>query len=173
MLFRSWQSFGPIGAYSSFEPDDIFFFATELKPDIDDEHMLLENLESNPLPYMMLLSGGGAPLVFNKEEQIVHVLAEHELESINTKKLTKTFITEYNKGVYRLSLKTWSGYPHFSQAYYDENKKILVLSSLTDRGFSALVEGINEYGFNFPSDPLLRVNASMVLSASEIGRAHV
>ena len=110
-----WQSFGPIGAYSSFEPDDIFFFATELKPDIDDEHMLLENLESNPLPYMMLLSGGGAPLVFNKEEQIVHVLAEHELESINTKKLTKTFITEYNKGVYRLSLKTWSGYPHFSQ----------------------------------------------------------
>lgn len=163
-----WQSFGPIGAYSSFEPDDIFFFATELKPDIDDEHMLLENLESNPLPYMMLLSGGGAPLVFNKEEQIVHVLAEHELESINTKKLTKTFITEYNKGVYRLSLKTWSGYPHFSQAYYDENKKILVLSSLTDRGFSALVEGINEYGFNFPSDPLLRVNASMVLSASDI-----
>ena len=27
-----WQSFGPIGAYQSFQPDDIFFFATELHP---------------------------------------------------------------------------------------------------------------------------------------------
>lgn len=163
-----WQSFGPIGAYSSFEPDDIFFFATELKSDITGEDQLLSNLESNPLPYMMLLCGGSAPLVFNREDQFVHVLAEYELESINTKKFTKTFITEYNKGVYRLSLKTWSEYPHFSQAYYDENKKILVLSSMTDRGFAALVEGTNEYGYKFSFDPLLRVNASMVLSASDI-----
>jgi len=127
-----WQSYGPIGAYKSFEPDDIFFFATELKPDIADEGDLLANLEHNPIPYMMLLSGANYPLIFNKEDQVVNVMTEYELDEINTKSLTKSFKTEYNKGVYRLSLKSWSESPHFSQAYFDENKKIMLLSSMTD-----------------------------------------
>jgi hypothetical protein len=163
-----WQSFGPIGAFNSFEPDDIFFFATELDPDIADEQMILENLESNPLPYMMLISGANTPRIFNKKDQIVQVLAEYEVDSINTKKLTKTFTTEYNEGVYRLSLKTWGSNPHFSQAYFDENRKILVLSAMTDRGFVALVDELNEYGYNFSDDPFLRVNLSMVSTASDI-----
>lgn len=163
-----WQSFGPIGAYKSFEPDDIFFFATELNPDIADEQQLLANLEQNPVPYMMLLSGANTPLIYNKEYQLVHVVAEYDLDSINTKSLTKSFKTEYNKGVYRLSLKNWSDPPHYSQAYFVENKKIMLLSSMTDRGFKALVEGLNEYGYNLSADPLLRVHLSMVFAASDI-----
>jgi hypothetical protein len=163
-----WQSFGPIGAYKSFEPDDIFFFATELKPDIADEQELLANLEYNPIPYMMLLSGANIPLIYNKEDQIINMMAEYDLETINTKSLTKSFKTEYNKGVYRLSLKRWSGPPHFSQAYFDENKKIILLSSMTDRGFRALAEGLSEYGFNFSADPFMRVNLSMISAASDI-----
>ncbi|MDO9579181.1 MAG: hypothetical protein Q7J06_01225, partial [Bacteroidales bacterium] len=163
-----WQSYGPIGAYSSFEPDDIFFFATELKPDIEDEQDLLASLEHNPIPYMMLLSGANTPLIYNKEDQLVNVMAEYELDEINTKSLTKSFKTEYNKGVYRLSLKNWSGPPHFSQAYFDEDKKIILLSSMTDRGFKALAEGLNEYGYNFSADPFLRVNLSMISAASDI-----
>jgi hypothetical protein len=163
-----WQSFGPIGAYNSFEPDDIFFFATEINHDIADENQIMANIESNPLPYMMLLSGGNTPLIFNKKDQIVHVLAEYELSSLNTKALTKSFISEYNKGVYRLSLEKWCEPPHFSQAYYDENKKILVLTASTDRGFTALAKGLNEYGYNFSADPFMRVNPSMIITASDI-----
>jgi hypothetical protein len=163
-----WQSFGPIGAYKSFEPDDIFFFTTELKPEIADEQELLANLEYNPIPYMMLLSGANLPLIYNKEDQLVQVIAEYDLDSINTKSLTKSFKTEYNKGVYRLSLKSWSGPPHFSQAYFDENKKIILLSSMTDRGYSALAEGLNQYGYNFSGDPFIRVNLTMISTASDI-----
>ncbi|MDP3001924.1 MAG: hypothetical protein Q8N38_02200 [Bacteroidales bacterium] len=163
-----WQSFGPIGAYKSFEPDDIFFFATELKPDIAGEQELLANLEYNPIPYMMLLSGANFPLIYNKEDQLIHAMAEYDLDSINTKSLTKSFKTEYNKGVYRLSLKNWSEPPHFSQAYFDENKKIILLSSMTDRGFKALAEGLNKYGYNFSADPFLRVNLTMISTASDI-----
>jgi len=165
---KCWQSYGPIGTYKSFEPDDIFYFATELKPDIEDEQALLANMEYNPIPYMMLLSGANAPLIYNKEDQLVNVMAEYELDEINTKSLTKSFKTEYNKGVYRLSLKRWSGPPHFSQAYFDENKKIILLSSMTDRGFKALAEGLNDYGLNFSADPFLRVNLSMISAASNI-----
>jgi hypothetical protein len=163
-----WQSFGPIGAYKSFEPDDIFFFATELKPDIANEGDLLANLEYNPIPYMMLLSGANYPMIFNKEDQVINVLAEYELDDINTKSLTKSFKTEYNKGVYRLSLNKWSEPPHFSQAFIDENKKIILLSSMTDRGFKALAEGLNDYGLNFSADPFLRVNLTMLTTTSDI-----
>jgi hypothetical protein len=163
-----WQSFGPIGAYKSFEPDDIFFFATELKQDIADEKELMINLEHNPIPYMMLLSGANYPLTYNKGDQLIHVTAEYDLDTINTKNLTKSFITEYNKGVYRLSLKSWYELPHFSQAYFDENKKIILLTSMTDVGFNALTEGFNEYGYDFSSEPFVRVNISMIITASDI-----
>jgi hypothetical protein len=163
-----WQSFGPIAAYKSFEPDDIFFFATELKPEIEDEQELLANMEYNPIPYMMLLSGANLPMIYNKEDHLVHVMAEYHLDSINTKLLTKSFKTEYNKGVYRLSLKSWSEPPHYSQAYFDEKKEMIVLSSMTDRGFIALAEGLNDFGFNFSADPFLRVNLSMIATAADI-----
>jgi hypothetical protein len=163
-----WQTYGPIGAYSSFEPDDIFFFATEIKPDIEDEKELMENIENNPVPYMMLLVGANFPFTFNKDDQFIIATAEYDLDSLNTKELTKTFKSEYIKGVYRLMLKKWSKMPHFSQAYFDENKKVLLLTSLTDSGFRALVDGFNEYGYNFYTEPFIRVNPTIITTASII-----
>jgi len=163
-----WQSYGPVGAYRSFEPDDIFFFATELRPDIENEEELLENLENNPLPYMMLLCGANYPLIANKEYKMLYVMAEYEIENPDTKSLTDVFKSEYNKGIYRLSLKKWDEHPHFAQAYYDERNKIITLSSMTDRGFMALVRGLNEYGYDFNTDPFVRVNLTMVKTASDI-----
>lgn len=168
-----WQSYGPIGAYRSFEPDDIFFFATELDCNISDENELLSNVEQDPIPYMMLLAGANYPLIANKNDQIVYVQAEYEMENINTKELTDSFITEYNKGVYRISLKKWNEHPHFSQAYFDENRKTILLSSMTDRGFSALVEGLNKYGYSFSDDPFVRVNLNIVNTASDILRKKI
>ena len=163
-----YQSFGPIGAYKSFQYNDIFFFATELNPDINEVEELLTNLEYNPIPYMMLIAGANTPMIYSKEDQIVNVIAEYDLDTIDTKSLTKGFKTEYNKGVYRISLKNWSEPPHFSQAYFDENKKIILLTSMTDRGFRALSEEINKYGFDFSFDPFLRVNLSMLITAADI-----
>jgi hypothetical protein len=90
------------------------------------------------------------------------------MDSINTNSLNKNFKTEYNKGVYRLSLKKWREPPHFSKAFFDENKKIIVLSSMTDRGFKPLAEGLNEYGYNFSADTFQRINLSMISAASDI-----
>ncbi|HUW93718.1 MAG TPA: hypothetical protein VMV74_11190 [Bacteroidales bacterium] len=163
-----WQSYGPIGAYRSFEPDDIFFFATELNPEIEDEEDLASALEIDPVPYMMLIAGANYPVIVNKKDQMVHAIAEYHLDNMDTKSLTRSFITEYNNGVYRLSLKKWKEPPHFSQAYYDEDQKMIILSSMTDRGFKALAEGLNAYGYNFSPDPFVRVTLSMVITASEI-----
>jgi hypothetical protein len=52
---------------------------------------LLTNLEYNPLSYMMLVSGANITLIYNKEDQIVNVMAEYDLDTINTNDLTKSF----------------------------------------------------------------------------------
>ncbi len=163
-----WQTYGPISWYRSFEPDDIFFFAVELNPNIEDDDDLLLTVENNPVPFMMLLSGVNYPLVFSKKDLTVQTMAEYDMENIDTRKLSADFKKEYNDGVYRLALKRWSGPPHFSQAFYDENKKTIILSAMTDRGFNALVDVLNKYGYEFSSDPFIRVKPSMIITASEI-----
>jgi hypothetical protein len=39
---------------------------------------------------------------------------------------------------------------------------------MTDRGFTALVEAFNTFGHDFPAEPYLRVNMTMVTTASEV-----
>jgi hypothetical protein len=163
-----WQSYGPIMAFSSFEPEDIFFFATELDPDIEDEEDLFKNLEANPVPYMMLISGSVIPPVFHKNDRIVYTLSEYDINNLDTRILRTGFKSAYNNGVYRFSLKRWDRHPHYCEAYYDENKNILLLTSSTDRGFRALAEEFNKYGYSFPLEPNLRVNPAMVTIASDI-----
>jgi len=75
---------------------------------------------------------------------------------------------EYNKGVYWFTLNDWGEYPHYANAYYDERKRIILLSSMTDRGFRALAAGINAYGHHFPDEPFIRVNTSMQLVLPDI-----
>ena len=168
-----WQSYGPIGAYRSFEPDDIFFFATEMESGIAVENDLMIHLESNPVPYMMLLSGANYPLVLNKEHQILLCTAEYEVFDLNPESLSDRFKTEYNKGICRLSLKRWARPPHFSQAYFKEAERTVVLSAMTYRGFQALVEGFNAYGHGFSDEPDIRVHLTMVTTASDILRKKI
>lgn len=163
-----WQSFGPIGAYQSFESDDIFFFATELNPQIESEEDLVADVEKNPIPYMMLLAGGAFPPVFHKNDQIVQAIAEYNQDAFDVGSLEKDFKVEFAQAVYRLTLKRWGEYPHFSAAYYDETKKVLHLSAMTDRGFSALAHRLNLYGFDLWEEPDLRVNPSMLRLAQDI-----
>jgi hypothetical protein len=47
-----WQTFGPVVPFRSFQPDDIFFFATELNLFIETEEDLMADVEENPFPYL-------------------------------------------------------------------------------------------------------------------------
>jgi len=163
-----WQSFGPIVYYNSFEADDIFFFATELNPDIEDFQGVAADVERDPLPYMMLLTGSTYPMTYHKEDQILYLIAEHDLEAMDTATLKKEFKTEYDNGVYRFTHNEWGQHPHFAEAYFDEEKHLLLLNAMTDRGFVGQVEALNAFGHDFPAEPYLRVNMTMVTTANEI-----
>jgi hypothetical protein len=167
---KCWQSYGPIGAYQSFTTDDVFFYATELNQNkwLETDADLMADVERNPVPYMMLVSGSAYPLTFHKNDLIVQVVSSYDVDAFSTKGLEKDFIIEYADNVYRLSLKRWSGYPHYSEVYYDENKKTLCLYSMTDRGFITLVNRLNNSGFDLYPDPDIRVTMAMSITIGKI-----
>jgi hypothetical protein len=163
-----WQTFGPVSSYQSFDEDDIFFFATEVNLNIEDEEMLRQDIERNPVPYMLLLTGSRFPVTFNKKDELLILSSDHDLESLDTEPLKENFKVEYNAGVYRLSLKRWDAMPHFAVAYYDEGEAVLMLTSMTERGFDALVQKLNDYGLDLLAEPQIRVHPTMLVTAEGI-----
>ncbi|TFH23405.1 MAG: hypothetical protein E4H10_12210 [Bacteroidia bacterium] len=107
-------------------------------------------------------------MTFHKEDQVLYLMAEHDLATLDTVGLKKDFRTGYDSGVYRITHKQWGEPPHYAQAYFDENKHLLLFSAMTDRGFEQLVEAFNAFGHDFPAEPYLRVNLTMVTTANEI-----
>lgn len=101
------------------------------------------------------------------------LLSEHDLSALDTAGLKKEFLTEYDSGVYRISHKDWGAHPHFAQAFFDEKEKLLLFSAMTDRGFTALVEAFNTCGFDYSTEPFLRINMTMLSTASEILKKNI
>lgn len=163
-----WQTYGPVNGFSCFGPDDIFFFATELNPTIETDDALMADVENNPLPYMMLISGSRYPVTMNGEDEILQVFTEQHLKSFDSNALKKEFKVEYAQGIYRLGIEPWNESPHFAQAFYVEEQEKLVLSSLTDRGFDTLVAKLNKYTCGLQTAPDIRVRLQMLLSIKHI-----
>lgn len=168
-----WQSFGPIAYYTGFQADDIYFFATEMRPGIGSEEELAADVERNPVPYMMLLSGAEIPLLFKKEEQIIYLRTECENCSPDQAAMEKDFIINHAGLVTRYGLKRWNVFPHYSCAYYDERQRSLLLSSMTEKGYAKLVDTLKKYGIPAPNVPDIGVNPPMVVVTEDILRKKV
>lgn len=164
------QSYGPISAFTGFEPNDIQFFATELNRGewFEDGIELMQHVEQNPVPYMMLISGSTLPLTFHKDHQLVQATAEFRDDLFDPDDFKNHFKAEYSHGVYRFSLDGWDHYPHHCTVYFNEDEKLLTLYSMTDTGFRKLVETMNQSGYQLPYEPEQRVNLAMLSTAGDI-----
>ena len=163
-----WQTFGPLNAYQSFDPDDIFFFGTELDPGIDSDESLLLNVEKNPLPYMMLFHGARIPATFNKKDELLIIFSEHDIDFIDAEKLKADFKVEYNKNVFRITIPRFDKPPHLTEAFFDENESSMVVSAMTEKGFDGMVKKLLEVGFDIDPEPQVRIHPSMLLTAERI-----
>ena len=170
-----YESYGVINPFQSFEPEDILFYASQLNPDqwIENPSKLMELVSKDPVPYMLLLLKSELPLVFQGDDQFVQNTGEFLDDSFESSVLKDAFTIEYAHDVYRLSLKDWSEFPHFSVAYYDESEQLLFLSATTDRGYDALVDALNDCGYNLPYNPDFRVNTAMMNTVQEILRKDI
>lgn len=157
-----WQTFGTVVYFNSFDPDDIFFFATELRPAIDSATDLIKDLEENPVPYMCLFSGGDYPLIESRGQEVVMVTSTIEAMLTDVRKLEDKFKLERAKGVLKMSHHRWSEPPDLANAYYEEAEGILQLTALTDRGYEKLSELLAPYVANLPAEPEIRIHMPML-----------
>ncbi len=166
-----YETYGVIAFYNGFQPGDIIFFGQETDPYnkwIDSGEELTEDVENDPVPYMMLLTGAFYPFIFHKEYQMVNCFTDYDIDDFEPPDYKKDFKIEYNDGVYKLSPDKWSEYPHFAEAYYEENEYVLFLCSMTDLGFEKLIQLLNKYGNDFDEIPDFRVNSAMIVVAGNI-----
>lgn len=165
-----WQSFGPIAHYQSFEPDDIFFFATELDDSISSDEEAQAHFDRHPVPYMMLLAGSRLPVVVHQEDEVVLCYSWHEeigpqlVVPLNEYFGSMTGVDQVTK----FELEGWAEFPHFACVYYDADKELLMLSAMTDRGYGALVEKLDALGIAVPDEADVRVHTTMLTVAQDI-----
>lgn len=163
-----WQSYGPINPYKSFEIDDIFFYATELNSRIESEDDLINDINNDPVPYMMLLSGSELPVLYHKNYQILINQGENDAKFFDKQKDFKKFEIESVGNIFRYSLKDWSEFPHFAQFFYDEEKQIILLKSMTEKGYAKLAKALISEGIKVSEFPDVRLNLTMLNTTEEI-----
>ncbi|SMO57208.1 hypothetical protein [Gracilimonas mengyeensis] len=172
---KCWETYGVINPFHGFEPEDMLFYASQLHPHtwIEDFDEFTQLVETDPVPFMLLFLKSDLPLIVNDTDQFVQNTAEFLDDTFNSSALKPSFTIEYAHDVYRLSLKDWSSFPHFSIAYYDEKEQLLFLSATSDRGYNTLVDALNDCGYELPHNPDFRVNMGMLATVQEILRKDI
>jgi len=165
---QCWQSYGPIGHYQSFGFDDIFFFGSELNPDIESDEDLVEDVERNPISYLMLMSGATLPVIENGGQRIIFLKSHIHLPSLDTDKLTPHFSLLKEGSIRKLEVKELDGFPHFARAYYNIETKELELNAMTERGYNLLVDRLKKRSIPVPDHFDMRVNPTMFTTAGDI-----
>lgn len=165
-----YETYGPVLHFSSFEAEDILFYARSYAGEwFTGGDEVAQAVEENPIPFSMLIHGSTMPLVFKEKHQIINANAEYEVrEPFNSEIFRNDFLIEYSNGVYKLSLKEWGEFPHFSTVFYEEEENLLCLYAMTDAGFEVLVDVLNRLGFSLDYSPDERVNVGMKSTASQI-----
>jgi hypothetical protein len=165
---KCMQSYGPISYYKSFDREDIRFFSRQLNPDIETDEDIIHQIEAKPIPYCMLLRGALVPPVSTKSHRIKNFVAKYDVDDFRTEDFEGPFEVEYSEGIYRLGLKNWDEFPHYTAAYYDEKEQLLHLTAMTSKGFEELAKAVNACGIDCAPEPHDEVSPEMINIASNI-----
>lgn len=158
-----WQSFGLNIPLINVDPDDVFYFSTELNPLVEDEYDIIEDLDVNPLPYIMMLDLGVAPKIVHKKHQLSYWISQNLFvtKKFDTAILKNNFFTSWNNNVYQLKLKRYNSFPHYAIAYYDEATHTICRSAFTELGFTKLTNALNQSGFDVSDEADVHLSFAM------------
>lgn len=170
---KCWQTFGLIIGFSSFTPDDLFFFGSELDTSIEDEEDLMRTVEKDPWPFLLLLQSAAMPLTQSRGETMIYHTALADCAAFPYEQLKETFDIQWKDQVYELKLDEWSDHPHFAKAYYDESKAVLLRFALTETGFSRLTAALRQHGLDLDPEPEVAVTPGMLLATEEMLRRKI
>ena len=162
------QTFGPIAYFRGIQSFDLFFFAKHLNADITFLNEVPDMIELNPVPFLMLWSGGEIPVTYHKKDMVVFNKSEYYVKDFSLEKYADDFLIEKKHPIYMLSLKRWNSFPHFAKCFYHAKKNLLILTSMTARGYDSLVSTLNKHGNDFPTTPDILCTMAMIHIAKEV-----
>lgn len=162
------QTFGMVVPLNSFLPDDIYFFGTEINPDIDSDEKLMNEVEKNPFPFFMLSMASSHPIVRSNDHEMRIYLAYDDDLNVDARILEKDFEIDFRDGVYKLALRNLSELPHFAIAYYDTHENSLLRTAFTADGFYQLTAVLENIGLALNEDPEISVSPTMINTAGKI-----
>jgi hypothetical protein len=155
-----WQSFGLNIPLANATADDIFYFATEINIRIEDEDDIIDDMDKNPIPYLMLMNLGISPIIHHKGHKLSHWSAQDHVTNhhFDASKMKQSFFIAWNEDVFELKLKRYNQFPHYAVAYYDESKNILFRYAVTEHGFTKLTQALKKMGFNLFDEAEINVS---------------
>lgn len=168
-----YQSYGPLAYFRGIQPFDLFFFARLIKPEILFQNEVQKVIESNPIPFSMLFRWAEIPVTYCRKDMTVFNKSEFHVKEISLERYEPDFIVEKKHPLYMLSLKRWHSFPHFAKCFFHAKKNLLVLTSMTKRGYDTLVSTLNKQGNQFPLNPEILATPTMLHMAKEVLNATV
>ena len=163
-----FHTYGNILPFRSFDADDIYFYGTEVFPEVDSDASLMASVYKDPIPYMMLASGMEFPVTMSGIHKLCQLVAVNEIAGIDSGKLKETFSVQWNANIYRISHEDWSGMPHFASAYFNETSGELSRYSLTEEGFREMTRMLIASGLHIDWKEDYSVGMSMLVTMQEI-----
>lgn len=163
-----WQSSGIIFAHHVLDEDDFFFFATELNDQIESDKMVSDEMNTNPLPFMLLYEYSEIPQMLQGGIISRICYSEEDNVQMNLKELEFDFRISTYKEFVDLKLPTFEGFPHFTRAIHNTNSRQLTLHSSSIEGFVSLINKLQERGVTVDTQPLVMISPVMQIAVEKI-----
>lgn len=163
-----YQTYGPLMGFTSFQSDDIFYYAGELDPSVETIADLNDLIAKDLFSFLLLSVYSAIPLVQHQGHEILYVLSTIEAVTFEMDAWQEAFRVEYAANVFKISLKELEGFPHFACVYFDEEEEEMTLSAMTDFGYDQLVGELEKLGIDAPDEAYIRLHVSMKTAIEEI-----
>jgi len=163
-----YQTYGTLEYFKGIQPFDLLFFAKQLNSKIPSFNEVPDLIESNPMPFLLVWSGAELPVTFHKKDLVVFNKSELYIKDFSLEKYEEDFIIEKNHPIYMLSLKRWHSFPHFAKCFYHATKNQLLITSMTKRGYDALISALNKRENNFSINPEILVTPAMLFVVKDV-----
>ncbi|WP_057936712.1 hypothetical protein [Algoriphagus resistens] len=163
-----YQTYGPLIGFSSFQADDIFFYAGELDPGIETIEELAGLIEKDLFSFLLLSVYSTIPLMQHQGHEMLYVQSSMDANSFEMDLWKDAFRVEYASDIFKMSLKELEGFPHYACVYFDEELEEMTLSAMTDFGYDSLVGELNRLGVDAPAEPHIRLHVSMKSAIEQI-----
>ncbi|MBE0643513.1 MAG: hypothetical protein IH600_05495 [Bacteroidetes bacterium] len=163
-----WQTYGTIMPFMGLFAFDPLFVAQQINLLAHRMDEVPAVMDRSPLPFAMLWHGGNLPAMVHRGDFLVYHRTDLHRVNIPLDLLRTHFRIEKEGSVVHLSLKYWSKHPHFAEAFYDEKRRHLLVTAMTNRGYEKLVAAFAECNVKLPATAHRRGSMAAVSMISKV-----